>query len=146
MKLRDVMTHNVESIQPDASLLEAARKMKSLDIGIIPVLEHDKPVGIITDRDITVRGVAEGRDPSTTRVSDLMTRNVVCVIEDEDVKKAAELMQKKQIRRLLVSNQQNHIVGIVSLGDLATDARDTKLTGRTLEEVSKPSEPTRKVA
>ena len=142
MKIKDVMTRAVETVRPDQTLQEAATKMKSLDVGPMPVTEGDRLVGMITDRDIVVRGVAEGRDSRTAKVRDAMTSNVVCCKEDDDVKDAARQMKDRQIRRLVVVDAQQRVAGIVSLGDIAVDTSDEKMSGRVLEEVSKPSHQT----
>lgn len=139
MQVKDVMTGSVEVIKPDATLQEAARKMKTVDIGPVPVCDGDKVVGMLTDRDITIRATAEGLDPKQTRVREVMTKDVITVREDQDVKEAAELMQSKQVRRVLVLNREKRLVGVVSLGDLARHMQDPKLTGKTLEEVSMPA-------
>ena len=112
--------------------------MKDLNAGPLPVCESDRLVGILTDRDITVRATAEGLDPWTAKVSDVLTPGVVYCFEDEDVEEAARLMQEHQVRRLVVLNRRNRIVGIVSLGDLATEIGDAELAGKTLEQVSMP--------
>src|SRR5688572_18291085 len=140
MKIKDVMTRSVETVRPDQTLQEAAAKMKSLDVGPIPVTENDRVVGILTDRDIVLRGVADGRDARTTKVRDAMTSNVVCCKEDDDVKDAAKQMKDRQIRRIVVVDAQQRVSGIVSLGDIAVDTSDEKMSGRVLEEVSKPSQ------
>jgi CBS domain-containing protein len=139
MKIKDVMTRAVETVRPDQTLQEAAAKMKSLDVGPMPVTEGDRLVGMLTDRDIVVRGVAEGRDSRTSKVRDAMTSDVVCCKEDDDVKEAAKQMKDRQIRRLVVVDAQQRVAGIVSLGDIAVDTSDEKMSGRVLEEVSKPS-------
>ncbi len=136
MKVKDVMTDEVECVGPEATLQEAAVKMKSLDVGPMPVCEGDRVTGILTDRDIVVRGVAEGRDCRATRVRDVMTRDVVCATEDDDVKDVARLMKQNQIRRVVVVTRDNRLAGIVSLGDLAVDTGDDKMTGDVLEKVS----------
>jgi CBS domain-containing protein len=143
MQLKDVMTRQVEVVSPNATLEEAARKMKDLDVGPIPVCDGDRLVGMITDRDLTVRATAAGKNPDATQVRDVMTPDVIYCFEDEDVRKAAELMQQRQIRRLVVLNRQKRLVGIVSLGDLAVDVGDEVLAGETLEEISKPATPVR---
>jgi CBS domain-containing protein len=142
MQVRDVMTRRVEVIRPDSTLQEAAEKMKDLDVGPLPVCEGDRLVGMITDRDITVRGVAEGQDPWTDHVCDAMTKEVIFCFEDQDVAEAARLMKDKQVRRLVVLNRDKRLVGIVSLGDLAVDA-DEEVAGNTLEGVSQPALPNR---
>src|SRR2546421_1002274 len=105
MQLKDVMTPGVEVIAPEASLYEAAQKMKSLDVGPLPVCDGERLVGMLTDRDITVRATSEGKDPKTTPVRDVMTEDVKYCFEDDDVQVAAEIMAKAQIRRLVVLNR-----------------------------------------
>src|SRR5688572_23364834 len=140
MRVKDVMTKRVEVIRPDATLQEAAREMKLLDVGPLPVCDGDRIVGLLTDRDITIRATAEGLDPKQTRVREVMSKDdVITVQEDQDVKEAAELMQARQIRRVLVLNRDKRLAGIVSLADLARHVKDPKLTGQTVEEISTPS-------
>jgi CBS domain-containing protein len=109
----------------------------------LPVCDRDRLVGMLTDRDIAVRAVAEGYDPWTDHVKDAMTPDIVYCFEDQDVKEAAQLMKEKQIRRLVVLNRDKRLVGIVSLGDLAVDTGDEKLAGETLEQISEPAAPRR---
>src|SRR2546421_11378293 len=113
------MTRNVEVIAPDATLEDAASRTEALDIGPLPVCENDRLVGMITDRDITVRSTAMGEDPKAMRVRDAMSKDVLCCHEDDDVRDATRLMESKQVRRLLVLDRDDRLVGIVSLGDLA---------------------------
>ena len=136
MKIKEVMTSGVECVRPETTLQEAASRMKSLNVGPLPVCEADRPVGIVTDRDIVVRAIAEGRDPRTTRVQDVMTKDVATVKETDDVKEAARLMKERQIRRIVVVGGDQKVVGIVSLGDIAVDTRDDKMSGDVLEKVS----------
>jgi CBS domain-containing protein len=136
MKIKDVMTTGVECVSPETTLQEAAAKMKSLNVGSLPVCEGDRPVGILTDRDIVVRAISEGRDPRTTRVPDAMTKDVATVKETDDVKEAARLMKDRQIRRVVVVGGDKKVCGIVSLGDLAVDTHDDKMSGDVLEKVS----------
>lgn len=143
MQVNEVMTRNTECTGPDATLKEAAERMKALDVGSLPVCDSDRLVGVLTDRDITVRSVAKGRDPGTDRVRDVMTPQVHYCFEDDDVTKAAKLMREKQVRRLPVLNKSKRLVGIVSLGDLAVEAGTEQLAGQALEGISKPSSPTR---
>ncbi len=147
MKLQDVMTGNPESVSADASITDVARKMKSRNVGAIPVVEGTKPIGIITDRDIVIRGIAEGRQLSELHARDCMSTDLVFCSPEDDVKNAAKEMQKKQIRRVLVVDRNDHrLLGIVSLGDLAVEM-DKKLAGNTIEKVSEPAAPrNRKVA
>ena len=138
MQVKDVMTRGAEVVRPDATLQEAASKMKSLDIGPLPVCDGDKIIGMLTDRDITVRATAEGLDPKQTKVREVMSKELITCLEDQDVKEAAELMQSKQIRRVPILNKDKRLVGMLSLGDLAHRSQDSKLAGKTLEEVSTP--------
>jgi CBS domain-containing protein len=118
--------------------------MKELDVGMLPVCgDNDRLVGTLTDRDITIRAVAEGLDPRTALVRDVMTPSVVYCFEDEDVEEAARLMKDNQVRRLVVLNRDKRLVGIVSLGDLAVDTGDEHLAGSALEAVSEPDMPRR---
>ena len=143
MQLKHVMTSNVEVIHPDASLQDAAKKMRELDVGSLPVCDGQRLVGTLTDRDITVRAVAEGRDPTATPVRGSMTPEVVYCFEDQAVEEAAKLMKQKQIRRLPVINRDKRLVGIVSLGDLAVDTGNERMAGETLSKVSEPAQPQR---
>jgi len=139
MKVKDVMTRDVEKIDADDFLKDAASMMRSMDVGALPVCENDKLVGFITDRDIAIRAVADGLDPNQCTVRDAMTEDVCWCFEDDDVQKAAKFMENRQIRRLAVFDSNNRAVGIVSLGDLATRQRDDRLSGEILERVSEPS-------
>ena len=141
MKVNEIITHDPEVIRPETALIEAAQKMKSLDIGMLPICDGDRLVGVITDRDITVRGVAQGYDPKTARVQEVMTPEVIYCFDDEDVKEAAKKMEEKQVRRLPVLNREKRLVGIVSLGDLAVRTGKEKLAGEVLERVSEPGHP-----
>ena len=144
MQLKDVMTPEVEVIAPEASLSEAAETMSHLDIGPLPVCEGERLVGMPTDRDITVRAVAAGRDPRTTPVRDVMTPDVVYGFEDQDVEDAARLMEQYQIRRLPVLNRSQQLVGMVALGDLAVHAGARPVAAEVLEQVSEPGTSRRK--
>src|SRR5262249_2247191 len=139
MRVKEVMTPEVECVQADSTLHEAAAKMKARDIGPLPVCDKGWVVGMLTDRDITVRATAEGEDPKVIRVRDIMTSEVVACFEDQLVSEAAQLMQDRQVRRLLVLNRDKKLVGIVSLGDLAVQTGDEQLAGQTLEQVSEPA-------
>ena len=141
MKVNEIITRDPQVIRPETALIEAAQKMKSLDIGMLPVCDGDRLVGVITDRDITVRGVAQGSDPKTARVQEVMTSEVIYCFDDEDVKEAAKKMEEKKVRRLPVLNREKRLVGIVSLGDLAVRTGKEKLAGEVLERVSEPGHP-----
>src|SRR5262249_1594853 len=143
MRVNEVMTRRAECIPPDATLQEAAERMKQRDVGSLPVCDNNRLVGMLTDRDITVRSVSEGFDPRTDLVREVMTPQVVYCYEDQDVTDAAKLMKEKQIRHLAVLNRQKRLTGIVSLGDLAVEAGNEQLAGETLEGISEPSSPQR---
>jgi CBS domain-containing protein len=143
MELRDIMTRDVEVVDGNASLKEAATKMKKLDVGLIPVCDGDRLKGLLTDRDITIRATADGRDPSKTKVNEVMSTDIAYCLEDQAVDEAVILMEARQIRRLPILNQDKQLVGIVSLADIAVHVGDRDLTGETLEEISEPAEPKR---
>jgi CBS domain-containing protein len=143
MQLKEIMTPNVEIIHPDTTVPEAGQKMKGLDVGPLPVCDGERLVGMLTDRDITVRATAEGRDPKATKVQEVMTCEVISAFEDQDVQEAVRLMEEHQIRRLVVLNRDKRLVGIVSLADLAVHTRDEHLAGEVVERVSEPAEPRR---
>lgn len=138
MRLEDVMTKVVECVGPSETVQMAAQVMKDMDVGSIPVCDDDRLVGILTDRDIVIRCVAQGRDPSTCRVRQVMTPDVVYAFEDQTVADAERVMQIRQIRRLLVLDRNKRLVGIVSLGDLAVRTLDREQVGELLHDVSEP--------
>jgi CBS domain-containing protein len=144
MKLREVMTPNVEVIRPDAPLQEAAALMKSLDVGSLPVCDGRRLQGMLTDRDITVRATAEGRDPRQTPVREVMSHDVIYCFDDQEVREAARLMEQRQIRRLPVLNRSKDLVGIVALGDLAVEMPNEGRVGEVLEGISEPARPQRR--
>ena len=119
MKIAEVMTRGVDLTDPEATLQEAARTMAEEDVGFLPVGENDRVVGMITDRDIAVRAVAAGRDPTTTRVREVMTDRVLYCFEDEEIEMAAESMSREHVRRLPIVNRRKRLVGVLSLGDIA---------------------------
>jgi CBS domain-containing protein len=145
MELRDIMTRDVEVVSAGASLKEAAGKMKSLDVGLLPVCDGDRLQGIPTDRDITIRATADGRDPKKTKVTAVMSTDLAyCLeLEEQEVEEAVSLMEARQIRRIPILNQDQRLVGIVTLADIAVHVRDRDLSGETLEEISAPAEPKR---
>ncbi len=139
MKVSDVMTRDIEVIAPDATLREAAQKMTVLDVGPLPVSDGRRLLGMVTDRDITVRAIAEGRDPNTTRIDEVMTQGAVYCFANQDVREAARIMEEHQIRRLVVLDRAKNLVGVVSLGDLAVGGASRKVTAEALKGVSEPS-------
>jgi len=139
MQLKDIMTPTVERLHKDASVQEVARKMKAIDAGMIPVYDGDRLVGMVTDRDLALRVVAEGLDVARTPAHTVMTPEVIYCYEDQRVEDAAEIMERQQIRRLIVLNRNKRLVGIVSLGDLATHRQSKKAAGEALSEISRES-------
>ncbi len=139
MLVKEIMTHNVEVVSPSDTLEQTAKRMEELNVGLLPVCEGNRVVGLITDRDITARATAVGCDPKATLVCDAMSQDIICCYEYQDSRDAAKLMKEKQIRRLLVMNRANDLVGIVSLGDLATKAGDQGQPGEVLKKVSEPT-------
>jgi CBS domain-containing protein len=138
MRVHEVMTRNAECVSPEATIQQAAERMKALDVGSLPVCDNDRLVGILTDRDITLRCVSAGHDPRSDRVRDAMTPDIHYCFEDQDVGEAAAQMKEKQIRRLPVLNRDKRLCGIVSLGDLAVETRDDEMVGEALEGISGP--------
>jgi CBS domain-containing protein len=136
-KISEVITRNVVVVRPDENLQRAAQLMSQLNVGSLPVYDGKSLVGIITDRDITVRAVARGMDPNQTRVEEVMTRDVLSCSAEAEVEHACELMEKRQVRRLLVTGQDDTPVGIVSLGDIALCLRESQ-SGEVLKKVSEP--------
>ena len=143
MRIAEIMTRDPEVVPSDIFLKDAALKMQQLDVGMLPISDGDRLVGMLTDRDITVRGTAKGRDPTKTQVHEVMTPEVVYCFEDQEVSEAAKLMQEKQIRRLPILNQEKRLVGIVSLGDVAVHSGAEKVVSETIKEVSEPAQPNR---
>ena len=136
MKVSEVMTRDVKTVRPDQPVQEAARFMLSEDAGSMPVSDGDRLIGMITDRDIAIRGVAQGYGPETP-VRELMTDQVICARADDDVEEVASKMSESQVRRLPVIDNDDRLCGIVSLGDLAREA-DDECAEQALEGVSQP--------
>lgn len=141
MKISDIMTRNVRVVSPDRTIQEAARLMDEMNVGVLPVCDGRRLRGMVTDRDITVRATAAGLSPDTTRVRDIMSGNVWWCFDDDDVGHIVQLMSDHQIRRLPVVDRDKHLVGIVALGDLATDSEAE--ASQALHRISTPSEPDR---
>lgn len=132
------MSTDVQTISPDDTIEEAAQEMRDGDFGLVPVVEDEELVGVVTDRDIAIRAVAEGKDPSTP-VGEVMSEGVVWVNEDDSVEDAARIMSEHQIRRLPVVDSEQHLVGIVSLGDFAVDSSEIEPVVEALSDISRPS-------
>ena len=140
MHLREIMTPEVEVIHPEVTLQQAAAKMRRLNIGSLPVCDGDRLIGMLTDRDITVRAVAEGCDPTTTTIREAMTPDIVYCFDDQGVQDAQEVMERYPIRRLPILTRDKRLVGMVSLGDLAVSSDTPTQAGETLKHVSAPPE------
>src|SRR5262245_32665988 len=143
MQVADVMSRNVETVPPDASLQKAAETMEAIGVGSLPVCQGRRLVGTLTDRDIVVRGVATGRSPVDMLVRDCMTEDISWAYEDEDAEEVLARMKALQVRRLAVLDRHKNLVGIVALGDIATEPRaaDIKEVGEAIAEISEPSRP-----
>jgi CBS domain-containing protein len=140
MKVHEIMTAHARCVGPDTTLVEAAGLMRELDVGALPVCDNDRIAGMVTDRDMVLRGTADGRDPNSTSVRDVMSPGVFYVFADQEVEEAAQVMEEKQIRRVPVLNREKRLVGILSLGDIATSSNPA-FSGMALRDVSQPAEP-----
>lgn len=141
MKAKDIMTRKPKSVTPETSVREAARLMKEEDVGVLPVVDRDgsdRLIGIVTDRDIAIRHVAEGHDSSSCPVSEAMTSNVRTAREDDDVDSVMDLMGKEQVRRIPVVDERGELIGIVAQADIVREARDDRKAERTIEQISDP--------
>jgi len=139
MKVSEIMTRDVELIQPDDTLHVAAQKMRDRDIGFLPVCDGTSLMGVLSDRDIAIRAIAGGMDMTVMLGRDLMTSPAIYAFDDQDVKEAAKIMGENQIRRLVVlSREDERLVGVVSLGDLARSGI-TDISGQVLRKVSEPA-------
>jgi CBS domain-containing protein len=145
MQVCEIMTREVETIAPDASIQHAASAMEQAGVGSLPVCQGRRLVGAITDRDIVVRGVATGASPLDMQVRDCMSEDIAYAYEDEDTEAVLSRMRVLQIRRLAVLDRQKNLVGIVALGDIATepDAATSEHVGEAMAEISDPSQPDR---
>lgn len=136
--LSAVMSRDVRVISPDASLQEAARQMRDGGFGLMPVGENDRMIGTISDRDIAIRAVADGK-PAGTKVRDAMSSGVIWAYENASLEEAATKMREHQIRRLPVVNADKRLVGIVALGDFAVESEDIAAVGQALSDISEPA-------
>ena len=134
MKIQEIMTANVECVSPETGLTELANKMKTLDVGFIPVCENDRLAGTVTDRDIVIRGLASGRDIDTCKAHDVMTQDIFYCFEDDSVKDVAEKMREKEVRRMLILNRDKRLVGVVSIGDISKV--EEKVSGKVLHDIT----------
>jgi len=140
----DVMTRGVRTMAPSDTVIRAAQAMDELNVGVIPVCDGQKLVGMVTDRDIVVRGVAQEQDPKMLKLADVMSTNVRCAREDDDVDEVLSEMADTQIRRMPVVDGQQQLVGIITLGDIAAKgAEDDDEVAESLSEISTPAAPDR---
>ncbi len=135
MKIREVMTRGVETISAAATLEAAAKKMLNRNVGILPVMDSEKVVGVVTDRDIVLRAVSAGLRPHMTTVQQVLTRDVLSVYEDQTLTDASLVMEQNLVHRLLVLDRQERLVGIVSLSDIAAKTKNERLSGHVLGKV-----------
>jgi CBS domain-containing protein len=133
--IKDVMTSNPCSIDADKSVAYAAKMMRDEDVGLAPIVEGDKLIGMLTDRDIAIRVVAEGRDPGQVKVRDVASKQVVTIDPQQDLDEALRIMAKHQVRRLPVVEEDGKLVGVVAQADVAREG-DDKQTGKLVEEIS----------
>lgn len=136
MQASNLMTRDPEILSPEITLAKAAEIMGKQDFGFLPIGENDRLIGAVTDRDLVIRGVAQGKDPNTTTVRDVMTDQIRYCFENDSVEKVADMMSELQIRRLVVLNDKKRIVGVISLGDLATKSNNETLSGKVTTAVS----------
>lgn len=137
MKIREVMTRDVKLAKPDSTIEEAAQLMAQIDAGALLIGENDRLAGVITDRDIAIRGAAQGKDPRTSPVRDIMSGEVKYCFDDQELDEVTRNMGEQQIRRLAVLNRDKRLVGVVSLGDITVQAGGAK-GGEALEGISQP--------
>jgi CBS domain-containing protein len=136
--IRDLMTTNPTTVEASSRVVDAARVMKQQDVGPVPVVENgDRLAGIVTDRDIVLRVVAEGGDPQSTTVGEIMSRDLATVDPDQPLDEALRLMARHQVRRLPVCEEDGRLVGIVAQADIATELGDDRRTGQVVEEISR---------
>jgi CBS domain-containing protein len=133
--VRDVMTSNPRSIEPSTAVTEAARLMKTEDVGSLPIVDGDQLVGVVTDRDVVIRVVAEKKDPQSTTVGEIASRDLVTVDPQQDLDEALRLMAQHQVRRLPVAEEDGKLVGILAQADVAREGKDSQ-TGQVVQEIS----------
>jgi CBS domain-containing protein len=138
MQVSEIMTRDVELVSPDMPIPEAARRMRDGDVGALPVGDEERLMGMVTDRDIVVRAIAEDRLPSECTVSDVLSQDVQSCRESDSVEDAANIMAEHQIRRLPVLDENQRLVGIVALGDIGRQDQDAG--GAALDDISEPTE------
>jgi len=136
MKVSEIMSRNVECVDPDTSIKEIAQKMRLLDVGFVPICEGNRVIGTLTDRDITIRHVADGQNPYRVKARDIMTPHVFYCYAEQDVEEVGRYMQEHEVRRVLIFDRGENLVGVVSLGDIFKSAGEEWLAGETLREIA----------
>ena len=134
-QIKDLMTQNPRTISPDATVVDAAPIMRDDDVGLVPVVDGDRLVGTLTDRDVAIRVVAEGRDSNSTTVGEIASKDLVTIDPDQDLDEALRLMARHQVRRLPVVEEDGRLVGIVAQADVARHGDDSQ-TGQVVEQIS----------
>src|SRR5438552_4535980 len=134
MKIREIMTTNVECVGPETGINDLAQKMKTLDVGFLGVCENDRLIGTVTDRDLVIRGIASGRDVNMSTARDVMTHDVFWSFEEDNIQDVASKMRDKEVRRMLILNSEKRLVGVVSIGDLSKV--EEKESGKTLRDIT----------
>ncbi len=142
MQVKDIMTPNVQGIEASATVMDASKRMQRLNIGALPVFEQQRAIGMITDRDIIIRSIAADMNAAKTPVRDVMTESILSCSVNSSIQEAAELMEQYQVRRLLVRDENDHVSGVISLGDLAVRS-DKELSAEALKKISEPNKPSR---
>ena len=137
-QVKALMSMNVQVISPDQTIQEAAALMEKGGYGMMPVGENDRMIGALSDRDMVIRAIAQGKGPNT-KVRDVMSPGIFWTFEEDSIDKAAEMMSKHQIRRLPIVNADKRLVGIVALGDFTVERSDIDVAGEALSEISKPA-------
>lgn len=136
MLAKDVMSKKPEFLEPTATLKQAADQMRTHDYGFIPVGQNDRLIGAVTDRDMVIRAIAEGKDPSKTTLGEIVSKGIQFCFETDNLESVAKKMEDLQVRRLVVLNKDKRMTGIISLGDIATKGNDSKLCSELTEAVS----------
>ncbi len=136
MQVKSIMSQHPEMLPLNATLTQAVNEMQKHDCGFLPIGDHGNAVGVITDRDVTIRAIAKGKDPNKTLVKDVMTKKVFSCKENDDVKTVAHNMGRDQIHRLVVLDKNGRLSGVISLGDIARKCKDVQLCGHMVEEIS----------
>lgn len=139
MKVNAIMTKQARTILPDATVEQAARLMRDYHVGLLPVVEDDTLFGIVTDRDLAIRALAEGRNPHLTTVREVMTPEALWCYDDESITEASRIMEKNHVRRLIIKNRQHKLSGVLTITDLARRTANEKLPGHVLHRVAESS-------